>query len=108
MSENEKTTIKGELSDASTCSALSAQPWKQATRGPNGCPIIGDRKGVMVCMLAHSANESRQKETAEANANLIAAAPELLSALIEMRDWYADFTGLPASRANAAINKAIQ
>lgn len=59
-------------------------PWKQGTRGPNGCPIIGTEKGLMVCMLAHSANESGQKEQAEANAHLIAAAPELLEALEEL------------------------
>lgn len=43
----------------------------------------------------------------EANARLIAAAPRLLSALIEMRDWYADNVGLPACKANAAIADAI-
>ncbi|MCG6540211.1 hypothetical protein MCB86_09000 [Pseudomonas sp. KSR10] len=41
-----------------------------------------------------------------ANAQLIAAAPDLLEALIELRDWYAEHTGMPAARANAAIAKA--
>jgi hypothetical protein len=35
----------------------------------------------MIAMLAHSANEPDQSETAEANASLIAAAPELLEAM---------------------------
>ena len=43
---------------------------------------------------------------AEANARLIAAAPELLEALKEMRDWYQKYIGLPACAANAAIAKA--
>jgi len=50
---------------------------------PNGCPTVG-HKGLMVCMVAHSAKEPDQKETALANADLISAAPELLSALQHM------------------------
>jgi uncharacterized alpha-E superfamily protein len=38
----------------------------------------------MVAMLSHSANESDQAEIAEANAQLIAAAPELLEALRDL------------------------
>ncbi len=41
-----------------------------------------------------------------ANALVIAAAPELLEALQELRDWYQEHTGLPACSANAAIKKA--
>jgi len=78
--------------DAPICSAsfgtmqdaylrIIAAPWKQATRGPNGCPIIGNAKGVMVCMLAHSANHSDQREEAETNAMLIEAAPRMFKAL---------------------------
>lgn len=47
---------------------------------PNGCPTVG-HNGLMVCMVAHSAKEPDQKETALANAALIAAAPDLLEAL---------------------------
>lgn len=47
---------------------------------PNGCPTVG-HKGLMVCMVAHSAKDPEQKETALANASLIAAAPDLLAAL---------------------------
>ena len=56
-------------------------PWSQGRRGPNGCPIIGSGRGLMVAMLAHSANEPGQEEEAEANAVLIASAPCLLHAL---------------------------
>ena len=52
---------------------------------PNGCPTVG-HKGLMVCMVAHSAKDQDQKETALANANLIAAAPDLFEALIRARD----------------------
>jgi len=43
-----------------------------------------------------------------ANARLITAAPELLAALVELRDLYTELTGLPAAAANAAIAKAVQ
>lgn len=45
-------------------------------------------------------------EEALANAHLIAAAPELLEALIELRNFYIEMTGLPPVAANAAIAKA--
>lgn len=37
---------------------------------------------------------------------LAAAAPELLDALMELADWYKEYTGLPPIAANAAIAKA--
>ena len=48
----------------------------------------------------------RSYDEARANARLIAAAPELLEALKELRDWYRENVGLPACKANAAIAKA--
>lgn len=42
----------------------------------------------------------------EANAHLIAAAPDLLDALIELSNWYKSEIGLPAAKANSAISKA--
>ena len=48
----------------------------------------------------------RSGDEVAANARLIAAAPELLEALKEMRDWYQKYIGLPACAANAAIAKA--
>lgn len=50
---------------------------------PNGCPTVG-HKGLMVCMVAHSAKQEDQRETAFANAALISAAPDLLEALQAM------------------------
>ena len=47
---------------------------------PNGCPTVG-HKGLMVCMVAHSAKDPSQKEEALANAALISAVPDLLAAL---------------------------
>lgn len=38
---------------------------------PNGCPIVGNDKGVMVAMVAHSVNYPDQKETALGDARLI-------------------------------------
>ena len=40
------------------------------------------------------------------DAHLIAAAPDLLAALKELRNWYRERIGLPALEANAAISKA--
>ena len=40
------------------------------------------------------------------DAHLIAAAPDLLDALKELRNWYQEHIGLPARAANAAISKA--
>ena len=40
------------------------------------------------------------------DAHLIAAAPDLLDALKELRGWYQEHIGLPACAANAAIAKA--
>lgn len=48
---------------------------------PNGCPIVGNDKGEMVCVLAHSINHEEQRKTALANARLLATAPKLLEAL---------------------------
>lgn len=47
---------------------------------PNGCPTVG-HKGLMVCMVAHSAKQEDQRETALANAALISAAPDMIEAL---------------------------
>jgi len=45
-------------------------------------------------------------EEIQANARLIAAAPDLLEALMGLRSFYIEMTGLPPVAANAAIAKA--
>ena len=86
---------------------------KQHTPGPwrycktNGSPTHGEHvvAGAKPGYLA----EVRDCGSGDvvANARLIASAPELLAALVELRDWYAEHTGLPAVSANAAIAKAV-
>lgn len=59
-------------------------PWSYYTKPqPNGCPIIGAR-GLMVAMLSHSTNDESQRDTAIANASLIASAPDLYEALEQL------------------------
>ncbi len=63
-------------------------PWTYSWQiQPNGCPTVGHR-GLMVCMVSHSAKEPSQKDTALANAALISAAPDLLEALEAMVATY--------------------
>lgn len=85
-------------------------PWTFSTSPqPNGCPIVGAR-GLMVAMLAHSVNEPKQVDTAIANANLIAAAPDMLDALEDVDEWLMDDRyNLPddvVEKIRAAIKKA--
>lgn len=57
-------------------------PWRYYTKPqPNGCPIVGNSRGLMVAMLAHSVDCKHQRDEAESNARLISAAPELLAHL---------------------------
>jgi hypothetical protein len=62
-------------------------PWDYGWRiQPNGCPTVG-HKGLMVCMVAHSAKVADQREIALANASLISAAPDLLEALAGLVEY---------------------
>ena len=63
-------------------------PWRVGKTGPNGCHTIGTPEGLMVAMISHSVNYADQVTTAEANARLIAAAPELLEALEMVQSSY--------------------
>ena len=57
-------------------------PWRYYTSPqPNGCPIVGDSRGLMVAQIAHSVNEPNERDIALANAKLITAAPDMLAAL---------------------------
>jgi hypothetical protein len=88
-------------------------PWAYYTEPqPNGCPIVGSR-GLMIAMLAQSINHDDQRETAIANARLIAAAPALLEALRGLVTRY-KFDGIPndslpfIEAARAAITSATR
>lgn len=72
---------------------------------PNGCPTVG-HKGLMVCMVAHSAKDPDQKETALANANLIAAAPDLLEALENLENDAGQMPDHAWQMVKSAIRKA--
>ena len=78
-------------------------PWKIGTQPPNGEQTIGTYRGLMVAVATTGAGTPTI-----ANARLIAAAPELLDALLDAacaleccgKDYYA------ATKARAAIAKA--
>jgi hypothetical protein len=59
-----------------------------------------DRKDIDAQVICHVHFDTKYGK-------LIAAAPELLEALVELSDWYTEHTGLPAAAANAAIAKAM-
>ncbi|HCK4463466.1 TPA: hypothetical protein N0H24_006107 [Pseudomonas aeruginosa] len=63
-------------------------PWKVGTPGPNGCYTVGTQGGLMTAMIAHSICEPDQIETANANARLMAAAPEMLGALQHIEEYW--------------------
>ena len=50
----------------------------------NGLPTVGNMRGLMVAQMVHPIHQKEQKETAIADANLIAAAPDLYEALWNM------------------------
>lgn len=79
-------------------------PWRFSTEPqPNGCPIVGNSRGLMVAVLAHSINYDSQREEALANARLIAAAPELLEALEECEKALTQYID-----ASTAMNPVIK
>ena len=56
-------------------------PWRVGMAGPNGCHTIGTYGGLMVAMVAHSVNWPDQRAQAVADAQMLAAAPEMYEAL---------------------------
>lgn len=82
-------------------------PWKIGTPPPNGEQTIGTQKGLMVAVATTGANTPT-----EANANLIAAAPELLEALQDFLNWsdsvyYGEDTRRELVRAKDKASAAI-
>ena len=79
-------------------------PWRIGTPPPNGEQTIGTTQGLMVAVATTGASVPTK-----ANARLIAAAPDLLEALIELADCGAEAWGedRPCVKwARAAIAKA--
>ncbi len=81
----------------------TAGPW-ECVQLSHGTMLVRSKASGMNGYIAeiYSSRPSEWK----ANARLIAAAPELLDALMELADWYREHTGLPPAAANAAIAKA--
>lgn len=73
---------------------------------PNGCPIVGNDKGIMVAMIAHSIHEKNQAIEAIANARLISASPELLDFAQEWLARQGTDKNYMTAKACAAIAKA--
>jgi hypothetical protein len=81
-------------------------PWKVFNNREIG-PISndGDQSHGMMLPVAYIEQYDYPNDY-EANARLIAAAPDLLKALQEITAWYEEEIGLPAVDAHAAIAKA--
>lgn len=82
-------------------------PWVAFADHPEGAiPVRAD--GLLVAVCRYSQNPRIGKENAEANAHLIAAAPELLEALKDVMDRLVDKHEQDESAvaAHAAITKA--
>lgn len=80
-------------------------PWEAVKVGHDRCVIRHALPGPEH-VPGYLADVNNIGKSFPANVALIAAAPDLLAALIELRDWYVDFTRLPPVAANAAIAKA--
>ena len=81
-------------------------PWEAKPTGPwDGWDgwSVEDATGAVVCDAHGSQLDGRR----EANARLIAAAPELLEALIELADEVADRFDLDSPSTNPSIKHAV-
>lgn len=87
-------------------------PWRimaSITGEAATCWVVGRKESKSFADLSDQdviAAVTSEGKSNDADARLIAAAPDMLAALVELRDWYAEHTGLPAVSANAAITKA--
>lgn len=83
-------------------------PWHVGTTLPNGEQLVSAENGLLVAVIA--TGKEIEKEETLANANLIAAAPELLKILSEIIHspiaMDLGYYGIDAKKANAIINKA--
>lgn len=85
-------------------------PWRVGERRGDLIDIRHNNKGIGAISLNLARVVARQSwlKEAEANASLIAAAPELLEALINLVDVVDDMVHGPSTdAAHAAINKAL-
>ena len=82
-------------------------PWKIAYRAKNESSFsIQAKGGVRVCAVKYNWRVRNSITEAEANAHLIAAAPDLLEALEELVEFFHGYQGMGMYNARAAIAKA--
>lgn len=67
-------------------------PWKEGTRGPNNCPVIGNEQGLMVCMVNTGVNFQNE---ADANAAHIVLCVNSHDALVKALEAYQKAYAMP-------------
>ena len=90
----------------STTEIAIVAPWSEEIT-PGNAPGFADYQGIYVCALQHHRGDgAAPKDHAEANARLIAAAPELLDALQALVFQVSESMGWGCPKARIVIAKA--
>lgn len=79
-------------------------PWYATTRQGSWDWLVAQSERLEICQMFHDGTE--MNATGEANARLVAAAPEMLEALRDIAKQWPDSSA--AKTARAAISKATQ
>ena len=91
-------------------SAHTPGPWLRDTKSGINCDVRAESgRKVVLCLGLRTANpnEPKYRDECDANAKLIASAPDLLEQLIYLRNCIESGTRPAMSSVNSAISKAM-